>query len=256
MRHFEQKSNNSYLAIIALFYVVFILYTMSTLSLNLLSEQLLLAIKMEQETSTFQNLLRHYSLEELSNELKDENKKKAFWINIYNSYFLILRKEKNITKPAIYTQKLFSIAGQKWSLDDVEHGILRKYRYKYSQGRFANPLVSKLIKKLAVSKIDYRIHFALNCGAESCPPIAFYKPEKINQQLDLATQSFLESESDFDNNKKVVHTTALFQWFLADFGYKKGIQEIYQQHLNKDISTYQIRYKKYSWTEVLDNFVA
>ena len=40
---------------------------------------------------------------------------------------------------------------------------------------------------MAVDVIDFRIHFALNCGAKSCPPIAFYSYDKINDQLDLAT---------------------------------------------------------------------
>jgi hypothetical protein len=123
-------------------------------------------------------------------------------------------------------------------------------------GYLANPFTSKLIKDLAVDELDYRIHFALNCGAKSCPPIAFYKVKNINGQLDLATQSFLEGDTAFDEENKVVHTTALFQWFAGDFGGKKGIRKIYQQQLDKNISDYSIKYKEYSWEEDLGNFVA
>ena len=94
-------------------------------------------------------------------------------------------------------KKLFTITSTLFSLDDVEHGILRRYRYKYSLGFITDLFPSKIIKKLAVSKIDYRIHFALNCGAKSCPPIAFYTSLNIEEELNLATQSFLESETDF-----------------------------------------------------------
>ena len=50
--------------------------------------------------------------------------------------------------------------------------------------------------------------FALNCGAKSCPPIAFYNAADIDAQLDLATQAFLEGESEFDDEQKIIHTIA------------------------------------------------
>lgn len=222
---------------------------------NQLSEQLLLAVKMRKETADWRLQLEQLKLGDLQNQLADDRQKKAFWINIYNAYYQILRKEQNVVKPTIYRKRLFKITQKAWSLDDVEHGILRKYRYKYSLGFFANFFTSPLIKKLAVQVLDYRIHFALNCGAKSCPPIAFYRAATIDSQLDMATQAFLEGETDFDNANKIVHTTALFQWFLADFGGKKGIKDIYKKQLGKDISDYTIAYKKYSWEEDLDNFV-
>ena len=223
--------------------------------MNQLSEQLLLAVKMQKDTSNFLSELEVLNLNDLKNNLSNDDKKISFWVNIYNAYFLILRKERKITKPDIYKKKFFKIANESFSLDDVEHGILRRYRYKYSLGYFGNPFTSKLIKTLAVDKLDYRIHFALNCGAKSCPPIAFYNSENINAQLDMATQAFLEGESDFDEVKKEVYTTALFKWYSADFGGGKGIKEIYRKQMNKDISDYSIKFKEYSWEEKLDNFV-
>lgn len=224
-------------------------------SLNHISEQLLLAIKQNKDTTQLKLELSFTPLNELQDELKSDSEKKAFWINIYNAYFLILRKELKVEKPKIYTEKRINISGYYFSLDDIEHGILRKYRYKYSLGFLGNIFAPKLIKQLAVNTMDYRIHFALNCGAKSCPPIAFYYTEKIDLQLDLATQSFLENETDFLDNKKEVHVTMLFKWYLKDFGNLKGIRKIYKHQLNKDISDYSIKFKPYSWKENLDNFV-
>ena len=34
--------------------------------------------------------------------------------------------------------------------------------------------------KVALSELDPRIHFALNCGARSCPPIRVYTEEKYD----------------------------------------------------------------------------
>jgi len=220
-----------------------------------LSQQLLLAIKLDKNTLELRNKLNDFTLQQLKNEIYSDDLKKTFWINIYNAFFLILKKEFNHSKPNIYRKKLFNIANIKFSLDDVEHGILRKYRYKYSLGFLRNIFYSKLIKNLAVNTIDYRIHFALNCGAKSCPPIAFYKLETINNQLNTATVSFLESETDYNNTNKEIHITSLFKWYLMDFGGNKGIQNIYKNQLNKDITDYKIIYKEYSWDEDLNNFL-
>ena len=229
---------------------------MQTDLLNNLSEQLLLNVKLEKDTSLLQLELKKLSPSIFKTSLVNDDKKKAFWINIYNAYFLILRKEKGIQKPDIYKKRLFVLAGRKFSLDDVEHGILRRFRFKYSLGFFANVLKSKFIKHHTVEVLDYRIHFALNCGAESCPPIAFYNPKDVDKQLDLATQSFLEVESDIDVERKTLSTTALFKWFYADFGGRKGINKIFLDQLNEKVSNFKITYKEYSWEEKLDNFIS
>ena len=222
--------------------------------LNKLSEELLLKVKMEHNTSEIQLEIANIAPDHICNYLSNDNNKKAFWINIYNAYYQILRTQKNIVKPDIYKKKLFSIAGKLLSLDDVEHGILRKNRYKYSLGFFANIFPDKYIKQKAVDTLDYRIHFALNCGAKSCPPIVFFTSKNINEQLNLATQSFLEGETEFNDNNKTISTTALFKWFYADFGGNNGIKEIFKTQLDKNISDYKINYKKYSWEEDLNNF--
>ena len=228
---------------------------MKTNNLNQLSEQLLLNVKTEKSTTEFQSQIKNTPTKNLKIDLPNDDHKKAFWINIYNAYYQILRIEKKVDKPDIYKKKLFTIADKSMSLDDVEHGILRKNKYKYSLGFFGNIFSSSFIKKHMVEKLDYRIHFALNCGAKSCPPIAFYNSNNINAQLDLATQSFLEGETEYDDENKVVHTSALFKWFYADFGGTNGIKDIYKQQLHKDIADYKISYKEYSWEDDLGNFV-
>ena len=222
--------------------------------INLLSEQLLLAVKTKNKTAQLVQQLSQLSKTDLIEALKEDRTKKAFWINLYNAYYQILRQEQNIPKPDIFRKRYIKIASIQLSLDDMEHGILRKFRYKYSLGFFANIFTSPHIKRLAVDNVDYRIHFALNCGAKSCPPIAFYNVKNLDSQLDLATQSFLEGETEYDDENLTVYTTALFQWFLADFGGKKGIIEIYKKQLGKDLAGYKIKYKKYSREEVLDNY--
>ncbi|MDE3145492.1 MAG: DUF547 domain-containing protein, partial [Bacteroidota bacterium] len=186
----------------------------------------------------------------------NDEAKKAFWINIYNAWFQILRIREKKKNPQIFTSKLILIAGKKFSLDDIEHGILRKYRWKYSKGYLPKIFTGKLIKELAVSGIDYRIHFALNCGAKSCPPIAFYSYEKINHQLDIAAKSFLSSETEIDDIKKEVKVNRIMDWFIGDFNGKKGIRKIIKEVLQKDVTGYSVRFRPYNWDEELHNFQA
>lgn len=225
-------------------------------NLNRLSEQLLLAVKKEESFDQFLVALENFSSMELEKQLHTDHLKNAFWINIYNSFFQILRKNMNLIQPKIYTSREMTIANQKLSLDDIEHGILRHYRYKYSLGFFINPFVSNLIKKWAVTKIDFRIHFALNCGAISCPPIAFYTVENLETHLEVSSFNFIQHETQIDNEKKKVYISRLFLWFLNDFGGRKGTKKILKKYLKQNFSGYKIIYNSYSWEEKLDNYVA
>lgn len=221
---------------------------------NEMAEELLLLVKLEQDCSEIQRNLKIMSLDTLNSELTDDVKKKAFWINIYNAFYQIIRKEGVVKKSHVYTSRCIDLVGNTFSLDDIEHGILRKNKFKYSLGYFSNVFIPRTVKDLMVNELDYRIHFALNCGAKSCPPIAFYKVENLNHHLDLATRSFLDSETEYLPEKGIVWVSTLFKWFYADFGGNKGIVEIYRKQLGKDISSLKLKYKKYSWEDQLMNF--
>ena len=220
-----------------------------------LSEDLLLAVKLNAPTSSLVSLYGNLAMQSILQNLKNDTNKNAFWINTYNAFFQILSTVNKLEKKEIYINKVINIGGEKFSLDDIEHGILRKYRYKKSLGYFPNLFAPKLIRALAVENVDYRIHFALNCGAKSCPPIAFYSPNKLDQQLEMATLSFLESETEIDDILKEIHVTRLFLWFIADFGGKKGIKQILKSKLDINTSGYTLKFKSYSWDKVLANYI-
>ncbi|WP_341224640.1 DUF547 domain-containing protein [uncultured Arcticibacterium sp.] len=224
------------------------------MTISKLAEELLLNVKKEESTDNLEEQLAILTLGQLKEELKTDSQKKAFWINCYNAYYQILRKNTKLLAPEIYTEKLIKIAGENFSLDEIEHGILRKYRIKISLGYLPNIFAPILIKSLAVNKVDYRIHFALNCGAKSCPPIAFYNYNKLDQQLDIATLSFLESETEVFYDKMEIHTTSLMSWFRGDFSGKKGIKQILEDKLNIPTTGFKLIYKPYSWEDQLLNF--
>jgi hypothetical protein len=219
-----------------------------------LSESLLYNVKTDQPTEIIEKELAFIDKKRIVEGLNNDDAIKTFWINIYNAWFQILATREKKKNPEIFSGKLIPIAGKKISLDDIEHGILRKYRWKYSKGYLTKLFPGKLIKQLAVAKIDYRIHFALNCGAKSCPPIAFYSYKTIDTQLNVAARSFLSGDTEIDDIKKEVRVSKIMSWFIADFGGRRGIRKLITKLLQKNVNSYEIKFKPYNWNEALHNF--
>jgi thiol-disulfide isomerase/thioredoxin len=188
----------------------------------------------------------------------NSNEKKAFWINVYNGFTqfsLRNHPEQYKSRSNFYGKKEIHIAGKKFSLDDIEHGILRRSKIKWSLGYVNKIFPGSTERDLRVSRLDYRIHFALNCGAKSCPPIAFYQPSTIDQQLNVATRSYLGSEVEYDPKKNNVMLPAIMGWFRADFGGTKNMVTILQQNaLFPEAKEPGIHFKKYDWSLYLDNY--
>ncbi|NCO62396.1 MAG: DUF547 domain-containing protein [Flavobacteriales bacterium] len=219
------------------------------------SRALLLKVKLEQPTELEIQTLEHISISDFQQQLKTDTQKKAFWINIYNACFQILSGFEDAGMKAIYTDKSVKIAQNRFSLDDIEHGILRKYRWKKSFGYLPNPLVSPLIKSLAVDTVDYRIHFALNCGAKSCPPIAFYSEDTLDNDLNKSMHSFITSETAVDDHKKKIVTSKLLFWYCADFGGLSQIKKLLQHVLIRNLTGYKLSFKTYNWETHLKNYI-
>jgi len=223
-----------------------------------LSQDLLYAIKTERNSEELVAMLANFSNYDLVEELDSEAKKLAFWLNIYNS-FVQLQLLKNFklysNRKVFFTTRNITIAGEKLSLDHIEHGILRNSKWKYSLGYFGKLVASKFEQQHRLKKVNWRIHFALNCGAKSCPPIAFYTPESIDDQLEFATLSYLEQEVEYDEESNTAHIPALMSWFRADFGGFKGIRKILTtlELIPKNVQP-KLQFKPYSWELYLNNY--
>jgi hypothetical protein len=163
----------------------------------------------------------------------------AFWINIYNALVLdaviALEIKTGITEGFLgilrfFRQAAYRIGGQRVSLEDIEHGILRGNRgHPYQLG----PQFGSADPRLAwvIEPQDARIHFALNCATQSCPPIGIYQAEQIDRQLDLATANFLGQEVDLDRENGVLTISAVLNWYIKDFGGRRGLLSFLGQHL-------------------------
>lgn len=223
-------------------------------SLSQLSEELLLHVKMKVDTNLEEMVLKNVSVMQLQNELKTDDAKNCFWINIYNAYFQLLIGKYKGKRKGLFGKKEITVAQTRFSLDDIEHGILRKYKWKWSFGYIPDPFISILTRNLAVEKTDFRIHFALNCGAKSCPPIAFYTLKNIDKQLNEAKFSFLISETTINNQTKTINTSKLLHWYKGDFGGAKGIKKMISEVFESDLTKYKLAYNTYNWETHLDNY--
>ena len=175
------------------------------------------------------NLKQLYSLEE----------NLAFWINLYNTIVVHGIVELGVSSsvreiPNFFSHIAYSIGGYTFSAEDIEHGILRAnsrppYR-PFPLFRRNDPR-----RQFSFQRIDPRIHFALVCGSRSCAPIRFYEPNRIQEQLEIATKNFVNSsEVVILPEEKKILLSQIFNWYKRDFGGKKQMFEFVQRYLDQD----------------------
>jgi hypothetical protein len=158
---------------------------------------------------------------------------RAFWINVYNALVLhslrFAKQQQSVLSIwGFFSRFAYRVGDLTVNLDQIEHGILRgNPRSILGWGktiRANDPLVEWVLP------LEPRIHFALNCGAISCPPIRAYHAETLEQQLELATQSYLQSARVEGNT---VILPRILQWYAQDF----------KQDLNRETLEFVRRYR-------------
>ncbi len=149
-----------------------------------------------------------------------KNERFAYWINAYNA-FTIKIVIKNYPLESIkdiggsvyrinttWAIKFINIGEQTYSLDNIEHDILRP-KFK-----------------------DARVHVAVNCASESCPPLYnhSFEADKIDSQLDEIFKAFLKDTERNKITKDKIEISKIFKWFSGDF--KRDASSIVE-YLNK-----------------------
>ena len=205
------------------------------------------------------SLLAVANEDSLKNQLDTEQNAKAFWINVYNTLVqYLLKKDPKLfdDRSDFFTTERITIAGTKLSLEDIEHGLIRHSRNKYGLGYLGSIFVSDFEKQFRLEAIDYRIHFALNCGAKSCPPIAFYRGDEIDSQLDKATASYLTTFARYNARENVIWAPAVCSWFKGDFGGEDGIIKMMKKYeVIPQGKSPDVEYLPYDWTLKLGNYI-
>lgn len=186
--------------------------------------------------------------------IAEEKAKLAFWINAYNAYTLKVICDHypiksinelhtggliigTVLKKTIWDKPFVIINNQETTLNTIEHKIIRQ--------KFRDP----------------RIHFALVCAAQSCPPLRSeaYEGTKLDEQLDDQGRKFFSraSMNYFEIDKMQAHLSKILDWYSKDFG--KNDEEILlyiTRFLSDDIATaikanpknWKIKHTKYDWS--------
>lgn len=178
--------------------------------------------------------------------------KLAFWINAYNAFTLELILEhlgriesiKDISVGKRWKDKRWLVFGRRYSLDEIEHEILRPMK-------------------------EPRIHFALVCASLSCPdlqPEAF-TPKDLDAQLASATRRFLANpekgmqtrveEGFFGGKTPSLFLSRIFDWFEDDFE-KNGTDvvdfvlqyapEQDAEFINRNRTDLDVEFLSYDWS--------
>jgi len=97
-----------------------------------------------------------------------------------------------------------------------------------------------------------RIHFALNCGAYSCPRLRneAYTASKLEAQLTDQTKYFLtNNRKNIIEDSKTVQLSKLFSWYSGDFKVDgKSVIDFINQYSEVQLTEdTEVSYLDYSW---------
>ncbi len=168
------------------------------------------------------------------------NEQLAYWINAYNAFTVDLVLQhyplesikdigSKIQVPFVNSPwdiKFIEIDGEKYDLNNIEHGIIRK--------QFDEP----------------RIHFAVNCASYSCPLLRneAYTADKLDEQLDDQTRRFINDPKRNKITSKKAQLSKLFSWYTGDFTKNSSLKEFIGKYSDEEVSkSTKISYLNYQW---------
>ena len=185
----------------------------------------------------------------------------AFWVNAYNALVLheLARRPRTgnlLRHRGLFREAVYEVDGLRYSLDVIEHGLLRLNARPPLRLRRTLRLRDPR-RAAGPSRLDPRIHFALNCAAASCPPVRSYSADGLDAELDVATRSYLEAETTIDRGRGRVTLPYLMKLYRRDFGGTAGQIRFAAAHLSAADASWlrdpdafdgRVEYGPYDWT--------
>jgi len=193
-----------------------------------------------------QKLLKNYlqALQGIVISTYNRKEQQAYWINLYNAFTvdLVLSRfpvasirDVNISPGLLargpWGAKLLSVEGEKVSLDDIEHRILRPIWH------------------------DNRIHYAVNyasLGAPNLQPTA-YTGENTEALLDKGGKEFVNHPRGVALTGGKLKVSSIYVWFQEDFGGDaEGLMEHWLTYANPVLAAGLEKYQgglghEYDW---------
>jgi hypothetical protein len=152
----------------------------------------------------------------------------AYWVNLYNAVTLQVVLEHypvasirdidlggGLFSRGPWKKELVTVEGQALSLDDIEHGILRK-RYK-----------------------DARVHYAVNCASVGCPDLAprAYTGAALEAMLDEGARGFVNTPRGVRVEAGGIRASKIYSWFSEDFGSEAQLRAHWRRHAGPSLAT-------------------
>jgi hypothetical protein len=129
--------------------------------------------------------------------------RKRYYLTAYNALVLYFAAEAYPSRHALwgrlgfFKDKDIVLGGRKLTLNALEHDVIRK--------QFVDP----------------RIHFFLNCGAASCPPLTAraIADGATDDELEDAARRFVNDPANvrFDAAARRLSLSKIFEWYAEDF---------------------------------------
>jgi Protein of unknown function, DUF547 len=156
----------------------------------------------------------------------------AFLMNAYNAWILheaLAKYPTKSVKDALFTffmGKRITVAGEKMSFNRLEKDIIRP--------RFNEP----------------RIHFALNCASQSCPPLRAepYAAAKLETQLEEQTRAYLNEDRGVKVSGDTAQLSKIFDWYKEDFGGDAGVRTFIPRYRGGKPVPKKVTYQEYDWS--------
>lgn len=158
----------------------------------------------------------------------------AFYLNAYNAWIIHEVLEKYPTKSikdalfTFFTGKRIKVAGEEMSFNRLEKDIIIP--------RFKEP----------------RIHAALNCASQSCPPLLNepFRADKLDAQLERLAKGFVNSERGVrvSSDNSSAQVSKIFDWYKDDFAAGGGAVGFINKRRSKPLPDgIKISYQDYDW---------
>ncbi|MGH8738251.1 MAG: DUF547 domain-containing protein [Burkholderiales bacterium] len=185
----------------------------------------------------------------------------GFWLNAYNACALLAALDaapgENVHRiERFYERARVCVTGQAYSLDDIEHGLLRGNAHRH--GRLRGPL-ARDDPRLAFTPLifDERIHFALYAACRSTPALRVYHAGRLEAELEDAARDHLRRGVRVEHGGALVVAPPQLHWYARDFGGEPGALEFVLARIEDEAAIelidrrqgrVKLRYAEFDWT--------
>jgi len=182
----------------------------------------------------------------------EERDRRAFFIDVYN----VLARHAGRGRASGRALSVmeagrtrYHIATFLFSLDDIEHGILRaNARHPLLHYR---PFATEDHRLSLCVPLDPRIHFALHCGAAWCPPLRAYRGSTLDASLERATRAHVRQTTRIDERARTISISGIFDRYAEDFGGMIGVRRFLEKYLQRakgSLDAYRIEIVPDDWS--------